>query len=46
MYPVNQKGSPVDLKGGFTGDQVFFGKFFVGNPPDILCNHTDKGIVV
>ena len=30
IYTVNQEGSAIDLKGGFTGDQMLTGKFLVG----------------
>ena len=32
IHPVNKEGSPIHFKGGFTGNQVFSGKFFVRNP--------------
>ena len=43
IHPVNKEGSAVDFKGGFTGNQVFSGKFLVRNPLGIRFCLPDNG---
>ena len=43
IHPVNKEGSAVDFKGGFTGNQVFSGKFLVRNPLGIRFRLPDNG---
>ena len=43
IYPVNKEGSALNLKGGFTGNQVIPGKFLVRNPLGIRFCLPDNG---
>ena len=43
IYPVNKEGSVLNLKGGFTGNQVIPGKFLVRNPLGIRLCLPDNG---
>ena len=44
IHPVNKEGSSIHFKGGFTGNQVFSGKFFVRNPLGIRCGFLLRSI--